>query len=255
MKILLTNDDGLHAPGISALAEAVSDIGDLWIVAPHEERSGASHALTMNSPLRVVEHGPRRFASTGTPVDCVYLGIHSLLGGMPDLVLSGVNKGANLGDDVLYSGTVGAAREAALNDLPALAVSLAVEGGGDELHFQTAARAAGLVIKQLTENPLPKGVFLNLNVPNVPWDALEGIQVCSLGRRHYEPWVERREDPRGKNYFWIGGAPLGSGMHEGSDGWWIRRGHAALTPLGLDATMADWIPKIEHWPLWNREQI
>ena len=250
MKILLTNDDGLHAPGIAALADAIGEKYDLWVVAPHEERSGASHALTMNAPLRVIPHGSQRFATSGTPVDCVYLGIHDLLGGMPDLVISGINRGANLGDDVLYSGTVGAAREAALNDLPALAVSLASDGGKD--HFSAAATLALLVVEQMVANPLPGGTYLNLNVPNRPLDEILGLKVCGLGRRHYEPLVERRDDPRSKPYFWIGGEPLGLGMTEGTDGWWIRKGFASLTPMGLDATQTEWIAPVSDWPMLLR---
>ena len=249
MKILLTNDDGLHAPGIEVFGRVVPRFGDLWVVAPHEERSGASHALTMNEPLRVLDHGPQRYASTGTPVDCVYLAIHSIIGGMPDLVLSGINKGANLGDDVLYSGTVGAAREAALNDLPALAVSLATTGKGTELHFDAAGEIAARVIAALIKDPLPPGVFLNLNVPNLPLNELQGIKVCGLGRRHYTPLVEERHDPRHKPYYWIGGEPLGAGMGEGTDGWWVSRGYASLTPLGLDATQSDQLQRLSNWTL------
>lgn len=249
MKILLTNDDGLHAPGINAFEAATEHLGDLWVVAPHEERSGASHALTMNAPLRIHAHADQRFSCTGTPVDCVYLAIHSLLGGMPALVLSGINKGANLGDDVLYSGTVGAAREAALNDLPALAVSLATEGGGGAVHFESAASIACQVIAEYVRNPLPPGVFLNLNVPNLPLDQIRGIKICGLGRRHYDPLVEERHDPRQKPYYWIGGAPTGSGMNEETDGWWVARGYASLTPLGLDATQRDQLDSIGFWTL------
>jgi len=249
MKILLTNDDGLHAPGIAALEAVAPRFGDLWVVAPHQERSGASHALTMNEPLRIHEHGRQRFSSTGTPVDCVYLGIHSLLGGVPDLVLSGINKGANLGDDVHYSGTVGAAREAALNGLPALAVSLATEGGGGTPHFESAAAIACKVIAEYCARSLPSGVLLNLNVPNLPLSDIQGIQVCGLGRRHYDPWVEERIDPRQKRYFWIGGAPAKSGMSEGTDGWWVSRGYASLTPLGLDATQRELVESVGTWNL------
>ncbi len=250
MKVLLTNDDGLHAPGIEAFRAAVADLCDLWMVAPHEERSGASHGLTMNGPLRIDPLGERRFATSGTPVDCVYLAIHSLLGGMPQVVLSGINKGANLGDDVIYSGTVAAAREAALNGIQALAVSLATEGqSGEELHFDTAARVAVLVLQRIMNDPLPPGVFLNLNVPNVPLKELRGVHVCPLGRRHYDPWVEARTDPRGKTYYWVGGAPLGTGMGEGTDGWWVSRGFASLTPLGLDTTREDQLEKLKSWSI------
>ena len=249
MKILLTNDDGLHAPGIAAFEEVTAHFGDLWVVAPHEERSGASHSLTMNEPLRIHAHDRQRFSCTGTPADCVYLAIHSLLGGMPSLVLSGINKGANLGDDVLYSGTVGAAREAAINELPALAVSLATEGGGGEVHFESAAVIARQVAEEYVKNPLPPGVFLNLNVPNLPLAEIKGLKVCGLGRRHYDPLVKERQDPRQKPYYWIGGAPTGSGMTEGTDGWWIARGYASLTPLGLDATQHDQLDLVGSWPL------
>ena len=254
MKILLTNDDGLHAPGISVFNVAIAEMGEVWVVAPHQERSGASHSLTMNEPIRVQAHGERRFSATGPPVDCVYLGIHNLLGSTPDLVLSGINKGANLGDDVLYSGTVGAAREAALNDIPALAVSLASETGPEDFHFDTAAALAVDVISQMVNRSLPPGIFLNLNVPNRPLDTVAGIKVCGLGRRHYNPLVERRHDPRNKPYYWIGGEPVGEGMQEGSDGWWIRKGFATLTPLGLDTTQADWVPRINDWTLSKREE-
>ena len=247
MRVLLTNDDGIHAPGLGALEKRMDSAWALTTVAPAEEQSGMSHALTMNSPLRVSGHGDGRWAVTGTPVDCVYLALHKLCTSVPSLVVSGINKGANLGDDVFYSGTVGAAREAALNGIPALAVSLNIPEGDTRLYFETAAAVAVAVIQQIVEEPLPEGCFLNLNVPNLPAREVKGVVACPLGQRHYEPLVEERLDPRGKTYFWIGGHPVGEKMMAGSDGNWIAEGYATLTPLGLDNTARDHLPRADRW--------
>jgi len=251
MFVLLTNDDGIHAPGLSALAAALGDVERTITVAPAEEQSGMSHALTMNRPLRIAEHGDQRWAVTGTPVDCVYVAIHRLCDGMPTVVVSGINKGANLGDDVFYSGTVGAAREAALNGIPALAVSLDLSHGAAALHFDTAGQIAAAVLRRMVDSPLPDGCYLNLNVPNLPLEAVQGVAVCPLGKRHYEPLVEEHVDPRGKPYFWIGGHPVGEKMPDGTDGNWIARGYATLTPLGLDNTAVDRLAGAVTWsPPW-----
>ena len=251
MRILLTNDDGLDAPGIAAMALALSEFHDVTVIAPSRERSGASHALTMLEPIRVHDRGPKRWAVDGTPVDCVYLGLHQLCGEHPDVVVSGINKGANLGDDVLYSGTVGAAREAALNNIPALAVSLDTQSWADvgpQFHFESAAAFAIKTIASMTSDPLPVGTVLNLNVPNRPLQDIPGLEVCGLGGRHYEPVVEERIDPRNHPYYWIGGEPVGERMREGSDGWWLHRGHAALTPLGLNSTAEEHLSQLNSWP-------
>lgn len=251
MFVLLTNDDGIHAPGLSALAAALDGVERTLTVAPAEEQSGMSHALTMNRPLRIASHGDRRWAVTGTPVDCVYVAIHRLCDEQPTAVVSGINKGANLGDDVFYSGTVGAAREAALNGIPALAVSLDLSEGGHELHFDTAGCIAAAVLERMLASPLPLGCYLNLNVPNRPLDAVEGVAVCALGKRQYEPLVEEHVDPRGKPYFWIGGHPVGEKMPDGTDGNWMAKGFATLTPLGLDNTAVDRLSGAVTWsPSW-----
>jgi 5'-nucleotidase len=251
MRILVTNDDGLGAPGLQALESATAGLGRVVVVAPHEERSGAGHAITMHAPLRLRGHGTDRWSCSGTPVDCVYVALHKLCDSPPGLVVSGINKGANLGDDVFYSGTIGAAREAALNGLQSLAVSLdtTTTKSGGPLQFDAASAIAVRVIQQLLARPVPEGVYLNLNVPNLPLAEIEGIRVCRLGRRHYEPLVEQRTDPRDSPYYWIGGSPLGELMGEGTDGWWIARGYATLTPLGLDHTQLDYISELEAWPL------
>lgn len=249
MRILLTNDDGIDAPGLTELEAKSAALGQVTVVAPTRERSGAGHSLTMHEPLRVVAHGDGRWACSGTPVDCVYVALHKLFDGTPDLVISGINRGANLGDDVFYSGTVGAAREAALNGLQALAVSLDLSSGPQvpERHFATASAVLEEVARGLMENPLPDGVYLNLNVPNIPLAEVKGVRVCALGRRHYDPLVEERVDPRGKAYYWIGGSPVASQMPEGTDGRLISQGYATVTPLGLNNTKLDFLKTIERW--------
>jgi len=249
MTILLTNDDGLHAPGLAEMARALPESPMRTCVAPLQEQSGMSHALTMNRPLRVLESGPGRWAVDGTPVDCVYVAIHKLLPEMPTLVISGINLGANLGDDVFYSGTVGAAREAALSGLPALAVSLDMTDISERPHFETASAIALNVVEAMGNAALPPGVFLNLNVPNRPLDKVNGLVVCPLGRRHYDPVVEERTDPRGKPYYWIGGEPVGEFMAEGTDGSWIAKGYATLTPMGLDNTAHEHLSTLQLWAI------
>lgn len=249
MTILLTNDDGLHAPGLAEMGRALESRRPIQCVAPLQEQSGMSHALTMNRPLRVVGSGDGRWAVDGTPVDCVYVALHKLLPEMPTMVISGINLGANLGDDIFYSGTVGAAREAALSGLPSLAVSLDLSDSSAKPHFRTAGAFALAVISAMEASSLPPGVFLNLNVPNRPIKNVNGLVVCPLGRRHYDPIVEERRDPRGKPYYWIGGDPVGELMAEGTDGSWMAKGYATLTPLGLDSTAQEHLSTLQQWAI------
>ncbi len=252
MRILLTNDDGFDAPGIAAMRDALAPHHEVMMVAPSRERSGASHALTMLEPIRVVSRGERCWAVSGTPVDCVYLGLHRLCEAPPDLVISGINRGANLGDDVFYSGTVGAAREAALNHLPALAVSLDTQNwptASSGVHFETAANIAMSVVNAMVDRPLEPGVFVNLNVPNRPMADVPSVEVCQLGRRHYSPLVEEHFDPRGHPYYWIGGEPISGRMEEGSDGWWLHKGHAAMSPLDLNSTSVSNLSHVTKWSI------
>lgn len=247
MRILVTNDDGIDAPGLTALVDALTPLGEVITVAPRVEQSAKSHALTMHEPLRVTRYGERRFAVSGTPADSVYLAIHHLCPDL-DLVVSGINGGANLGDDVHYSGTVAAAMEAAVWGVPALAVSLAIDPNAVEHHWQTAGTLARRVARCLHDDPLPRDRFLNLNVPDVPLSRLPGVRVTSMSRRHYHPQVRVDEDPRGRACYWIGGAHRAFTGGDDSDGVWAERGWATLTPLQPDLT--DW-PSLRILKGWD----
>ncbi len=236
MNILLTNDDGYDAPGLRALEEALSGLGTIWTIAPLTEQSAKSHALSMREPIRALPRGERAWAVSGTPADCVYLGVNELLPARPDLVVSGINSGSNLATDVYYSGTVAGAREAACFGLRALSASLWIQPG-QEPHWAVAGRFTRRVAEHLLAHPPTPGVLLNLNVPDVA--EPRGLKVTRLGRRHYQPMVDVREDPRGRTYYWIGG---GHDRFEGaadSDGHVCEAGWATVTPLQLDHTAVD----------------
>jgi 5'-nucleotidase len=242
MRLLLTNDDGVHAPGLAALARALAPAHDVWVVAPASERSAQSHSLTMHKPLRLHRLGDQRFSVSGTPADCVYLGLHHVLAdARPDLVLSGINHGTNLGSDVHYSGTVAGAREACLQGVPAVAVSLE---RGDPMRWDTAAGVVLQVVARLAAAPLPPGVLLNVNVPNVPPSALRGVRPCRLGERFYAPKVDARTDPRGQPYFWLGGPHSHFGEDPETDGPLLSEGWATMTPLSADATAHALLPAL-----------
>lgn len=247
MKLLLCNDDGIHATGLAALEEAVSGLAEVWVVAPESEQSATSHALTMHKPLRVGRRGERRFYVSGTPADCVYLAVHHLLPEPPDLVLSGINRGSNLGNDVFYSGTVAAAMEAVFQGLSSVALSLHLEPEHVERHFDTAAEVARRVVGGLREHPLPDRVLLNVNVPNVPLEELQGLRATSLGRRHYAPLVDLRTDPRGRHYYWIGGAHQEFAALDGTDGPAVEQGWASVTPFRPDLTFEPAMDGLRAW--------
>lgn len=247
MKILVTNDDGINAPGIKALAKALETVGEVAVVAPDRERSAVSHALTLHQPLRAECLSPGRYSVDGTPTDCVNLGIHSLLDFHPDLVVSGINRGANLGDDVTYSGTVAAAMEATLMGIPAFAVSLVCsKEHGD---YSAAASFAAQLAGKIAENGLPKDTFLNVNVPDIPAGRLDGPLVTTQGKRRYEGTIVDKVDPRGRSYYWIGTTDLDFLDIEGSDFSAISRGHISVTPLHLDMTNHRSISLLKQWVL------
>lgn len=246
--LLLSNDDGIEAPGLAALGRAAASLGEVWTVAPATEQSAKSHSFTMHDPLRVRRAGERRFAVSGTPADAVYLALHELLPSRPSIVLSGINRGSNLGTDVYYSGTVAAAREAASHDIPAVAVSLHL---GDDLeqlaHWDTAIEIVGRIVPQVLRDGLPPGTLLNVNVPNRPVGELRGIRAAPLSRRRYETTVKEGRDLRGHAYYWIGGPhAFFSGDPEG-DGPLCEEGWVTLTPLGLDITVHEAMPQLRRW--------
>jgi 5'-nucleotidase len=244
VRILVSNDDGVDAPGIRALADAVSVLGTVWRIAPVSEQSAKSHSLTLHKPLRAQRRGERVFAVSGTPADCIYLATYELMDHPPDLVISGVNRGANLGNDVHYSGTVAAAREACLAGAPAIAVSLHTAPDDDTAHWATACDVALHVARAVVDGGLPPATLLNVNVPNVPLPELRGIRAATLGTRRYENRVTRRTDPWGRDYYWIGGTHLGFAGLPGSDGVLIEEGYATVTPLFSDPTLADFLPTL-----------
>ena len=237
--ILVTNDDGIHAEGLAALAEALTPLGDVWVIAPEREQSACGHALTLHRPLRAVPMGERRFAVNGTPSDCVNLAVLGFLPERPVLVASGINHGANLGDDVTYSGTVSAAMEATLLGVPAVAVSLL--DGGSLAH---AASAARVVAMRVLVDGLPRKTLLNVNVPPV---APLGVRPTRLGHRVYSDKIVEQSDPRGRTHYWIGaGEPAWEAL-DGTDMGAIHDGYVAVTPLHLDLTNHGALARMQDW--------
>jgi 5'-nucleotidase len=247
MNIMVTNDDGIAAPGIKALAEALLELGDVTVVAPDRERSAAGHSLTLHSPLRVFELRDGWFAVDGTPTDCVNMGIHSLLSSPPDLVVSGINHGGNMGDDITYSGTVAAAMEANLMGIPALAVSLATFGPSDR--FPDAARIAVQVVREMIRQGLPSDTFLNLNVPNLPFSEIKAPLITRQGKRSFVGKIVDKTDPRGRKYYWIGSEEPSFMDDAGTDFNAVGSGHSSLTPLHLDLTNHRALDTLKHWQI------
>ena len=244
MRILLSNDDGYLAPGLAALAAALRPMADIEVVAPERDRSGASNSLTLNRPLRVFD-GSNGFRFTdGTPTDCVHIAITGLMEHLPDMVISGINRGANLGDDVLYSGTVAAAMEGRFLGSPAIAVSLA---GHDGRHFDTAAQIVVRLVNQLRANPLPADTILNVNVPDVPLDALTGMEATRLGQRHKAEPVVKAVDPHGRPVYWVGAPGAESDAGPGTDFHAIRHNCVSITPLHVDLTRYTALDQVASW--------
>lgn len=247
MKIMVTNDDGIGAQGIKALAEALQELGDVTVVAPDRERSAAGHSLTLHSPLRVFELRDGWFAVDGTPTDCVNMGIHSLLSSPPDLVVSGINHGGNMGDDITYSGTVAAAMEANLMGIPALAVSLATFGPTE--HFPDAAQVAVQVVREMIRQGLPSDTFLNLNVPNLPFSEIKTPLITRQGKRSFIGKIVDKTDPRGRKYYWIGSEEPSFLDDTGTDFNAVGNGHSSLTPLHLDLTNHRAMDALKRWQI------
>jgi 5'-nucleotidase len=245
-RILISNDDGIHAPGLKLLEEVAGRLcPDVWVVAPSEEQSGASHSLTLRRPLRIHKLGPKRFAVDGTPTDCVLLAIkHIMKDERPTLVLSGINGGGNLGEDITYSGTVAAAMEATLLDVPAVALSQHWERNGEnELRWATAEAYAGEVITQLCSSPWPRNTLINVNFPDVPVADVRGVRVAKQGRRKVGDNLSERIDPRGVPYYWIGPMRDQAPNQPGTDIKAALEGWVTVTPVFLDFTN---VPALEE---------
>lgn len=245
MKILVSNDDGYLAKGINVLTDSLEAVADVVVVAPDRNRSAASNSLTLWDPLRVKRHAADRYSVNGTPSDCVHLALTGLLDEEPDLVVSGINHGANLGDDVIYSGTVAAAMEGRFLGLPTIAVSLV---GEDRLrHFTTAGRVVADMVRKIDTTKLPSDVILNVNVPDIPYEEVKGIQAVRLGFRHKSEPVVKSKDPHGRTIFWVGPAGRGADSGEGTDFHAIERGFVTVTPLSVDLTRHESLPQLRDW--------
>jgi 5'-nucleotidase len=244
--ILITNDDGITSSALYLLRQELRDLGRVFIVAPDRDQSATSHSLTLYRPMRIERPEPDVFAVDGTPTDCVLIAANGLLERAPDLVVSGVNRGPNMGDDVFYSGTVAAAIEGAMQGVPALAFSLAASGRAD---YQYACQFARRLVGTVIERGLPAKSVLNVNVPHLPGDAIKGVRVTKLGKRTYQDALIERTDPRGRAYYWIGGdAPVWE-PEEGSDFLAVDQGFVSVTPLHLDLTDTALMGTLEGWRL------
>lgn len=246
MRILLSNDDGYDAPGIQALAEGLASRATILMSAPDRDRSGASNSLTLDAPIRASEIAPGRFKVFGTPTDCVHLALSGLLPEAPDIVISGINNSANMGDDTLYSGTVAAAMEGRSLGRPAIAVSL-VTRNHTGMHYASAVRAVEVLLDQLALQPLPGDTLLNVNVPDVPWAQIRGFEVTRLGNRHKSEGLIRQTDPRGRTVYWIGPAGPEADAGPGTDFHAVREGRISITPLTIDLTRHAALEGLQRW--------
>ncbi len=244
MRILLSNDDGYFAPGLAALADSLATLGSITVVAPERDRSGASNSLTLDRPLSLHRASNGFFYVNGTPTDCVHMAVTGLLDIEPDIVVSGINSGSNMGDDTLYSGTVAAATEGYLLGVPAIAVSLV---GKEFAHYATAARVARELVERIRREPPAEPLLLNVNVPDLPYDQLAGMEVTRLGRRHKAQPVVKGVNPRGDTVYWVGPAGAAREAGPGTDFHALERGAVSVTPLQVDLTHAGQMDAIGQW--------
>ena len=244
MRILLSNDDGYFAPGITLLAEMLAPLAEITVVAPERDRSGASNSLTLDRPLTVRRTQGRTHYVNGTPTDCVHLAVTGLLKELPDIVISGINHGANMGDDTIYSGTVAAATEGFLLGIPSIAISLVAEGGD---HFRTAGRVAVDLVTRFQRQPFGQPVLLNVNVPDIEHGQLRGMQITRLGRRHKAEPVVKSVTPRGETVYWIGAAGGAQDAGDGTDFHAIAHNRVSITPLQVDLTRYSQLEAVSAW--------
>ena len=247
MRVLVSNDDGVDAPGLRHLAQALREAGhEVTVVAPDRDRSGASNSLTLDQPIRAHRRSDSVWSVAGTPTDCVHLALSGMLESDPDIVLSGINNTSNLGDDVIYSGTVAAAMEGRCLGLPAIAVSLATRDH-KALHWESAARAAVEICARLVADPLPADTILNVNVPDLPWDEIRGYEVSRLGNRHRAEPCIRQLDPRGRPIWWIGPPGSAQDAGAGTDFHAVHNGYISITPIHVDLTRYQALENVAQW--------
>jgi 5'-nucleotidase len=244
MRILISNDDGYFSPGIALLHRALVALAQVTVVAPERDRSGASNSLTLDRPLTVRRSHNGFYYVNGTPTDCVHLAVTGLLEELPDVVISGINHGANMGDDTIYSGTVAAATEGFLLGIPSIAISLVAEGGD---HYETAARVAVDLVRRFESTPFGQAVLLNVNVPDVPYERLTDTEVTRLGKRHKAEPVVKSKTPRGDIVYWIGAAGGAQDAGEGTDFHAVARQAVSLTPLQMDLTRYSQLDVVRKW--------
>lgn len=251
MNILISNDDGIESPGILLLAAALESLGHVTVVAPQRERSTSGHSLTLHKPLRCYEVRPNYYAISGSPADCVYMATRLLMKKKPDIVVSGINKGANLGNDIYYSGTVAAAREGAYFGSKAIAFSLALGHHLDKTppSWDTAVQFAKLFVPMTFKKTFPANHILNVNVPNLPASQIKGVRVSKQGMRYYSDEITDRVDPRNRHYYWLGGEYKGFENIPGSDCVHVDQGYVSITPLKIDSTDYDLMEEFKNWEI------
>ncbi|MEQ1661130.1 MAG: 5'/3'-nucleotidase SurE [Thiobacillus sp.] len=244
MRILLSNDDGYFAPGLAALARALAPLAEITVVAPERDRSGASNSLTLDRPLLLRQAPGGFYYVNGTPTDCVHLAVTGMMEHLPDIVISGINHGANMGDDTIYSGTVAAATEGYLLGIPSIAVSLATNGAQQ---FDTAARVVVDLVQRIQLQPLAAPMLLNVNVPDCAWGDLDGVQVTRLGKRHKAESVVKTTNPRGQTVYWVGAAGAAQDAGEGTDFFAVANQQVSITPLQMDLTRFSQMEAVSAW--------
>lgn len=244
MRILLSNDDGYFAPGLAHLANALSTIAEIVVVAPERDRSGSSNSLTLDRPLKLHKSPNGFYFVNGTPTDCVHLAVTGMLDYLPDMIVSGINDGANMGDDTIYSGTVAAATEGFLFGIPSIAVSLV---NRSESNFATAAQVALEMVKRFMERKIHVPILLNINVPDIPLNQIAGMDITRLGRRHKAEPVIKSTNPRGETIYWVGAAGIAQDAGEGTDFFAIQNNKISITPLQIDLTRYDQIGYLKDW--------
>jgi 5'-nucleotidase len=247
LRLLISNDDGVHSEGIIVLANELKKSANVVVVAPDRERSAAAHSLTLHHPLRVERIRDSFYAVDGTPTDSVILGVNEVLKKKPDIVVAGINKGANLGDDITYSGTVAAAIEGTLLGVPSFAISIA--SVNNNFFFESAAFFASKIVKSIMRYGLPKDTLLNVNVPSLPIEEIKGIMITRQGKRVYDNTIVKKKDPRGKDYYWMGGDDIGFKKEPDTDFDAIEKKYVSVTPIKLDYTNHDAIRSLKDWEI------